>query len=764
MKNFKLLLIAALWLALSAPLVAVETSFWQVGSFEDFLQGTLTSVSLSKDGELTLAPEARAVFAPDENLALALAGDPHGNLYVGTGHGGKVFRVDSQGHGSLFFTASEPDIFALAVGPDGALYVGSSPDGKVYRVLPDGKSKVFYEPKTKYIWALTFDHDGRLYAGTGDQGKILRVDPDGKGEVFYDTKQTHVMCMTLDLRGNLLAGTVPNGLIYRFTPQGKAFVIYQAELPEIHALATDAQGRVYAAALGSAGGKGSQEMFGPTGVPAHAPTAVTTVTVTASTGNDGDLPESDQAAQAPPANNRNQTPSFNRALTPAVPFAVPKLAQGKGSLIEIQPDYSAETLWTSNTESIFGLAVRGDDVLFSTDSNGRIFDLSPSPDGERLTLLTETREALATRLWLNGQDLYAATTNVAKLFRLGNEPGHEGSYESSVKDTKFISHWGTLAWRGDTPSGTSMEFFTRSGNTDRPDQTWSDWAGPYRDSTGDTIASPPARYIQWKAVFRGSGDAAPMLDDVTVAYLNENLPPQIRSLNVSAGGERTGPAGSSPVPSVYPGMTVGVSGATASFGATSTMAAPAKVPITFSWQADDPNGDQLTYSLYVKAADENQWHLLKDKMHQTSYQLEPDTITDGKYVARLVASDEDSNPPSTARKTDLISAPFWVDNTPPSVHLREQQVKGGEAVVHFDAEDATSPLRSAEVSTDGRDWHDVNSDDGIVDSRREAFTVKTGKLSPGEHVVTLRVYDTAGNASLGKAVVNVVGEEATKNR
>ncbi|HEV2494371.1 MAG TPA: hypothetical protein VG204_14995 [Terriglobia bacterium] len=765
MKNVKLFLIAALWLALSAPLVAVETSFWQVGSFEDFLQGTLVSVSLSKDGELTLAPEARAIFTPDENLALSLAGDRHENIYVGTGHGGKVFRVDSKGHGSLFFTAPEPDVFALAIGSDGALYAGSSPDGKIYRVLPDGKSTVFYEPKTKYIWALTFDREGRLYAGTGDQGKILRIDKDGKGEVFYDTKQTHVMCMTLDRQGNLLAGTVPNGLIYRFTPQGKAFVIYQSELPEIHALATDAQGRVYAAALGGAGGKGSQEMFGPQGTPAHMPTAVTTVTVTAAAGDDGDQPESNPPAQtAPPANNRNRPPSFNRALTPAVPFPVPKLPQGKGSLIEIQPDYTAETLWTSNTESIFGLAVRGDDVLFSTDSSGRIFDLTPSPDGERLTLLTETREALATRLWLDGKDLYAATTNVAKLFRLGTEPSREGSYESSVKDTKFISHWGTLAYRGEIPSGASIEFFTRSGNTDRPDQTWSDWAGPYRDPSGTAITSPPARYIQWKAVFHGSGAAAPVLDDVTVAYLNQNLPPQIRSLNVSAGGERTGPAGSSPVPATYPGMTVGVVSAAASFGTPSTSSASAKVPITFTWQADDPNGDQLTYALYVKAADENQWHLLKDKMHQTAYQLEPDSIADGKYIARLVASDEDSNPPSTARKTDLVSAPFWVDNTPPAVRPLEPQVKGSEAEVHFEAEDATSPLRSAEASTDGGDWHDVNSDDGIVDSRHEAFTVKTVKLSPGEHVVTLRVYDTAGNAGLGKAVVNVGGGSSASDR
>ena len=762
MKTSKRLLIVGLWLALSAPLVAVETSFWQVGSFEDFLQGTLVSVSLSRDGELTLAPEARAIFTPDENLALSLAGDSHQNLYVGTGHAGKVFRVDAQGKGSLFFTASEPDVFALAVGPDGAVYAGTSPDGKIYRVTPDGKSKVFYEPKTKYIWALLFDGQGRLYAGTGDQGKILRIDPDGKGEVFFDTKQTHVMCLALDRHGNLLAGSVPNGLIYRLTPAGKAFVLYQAELPEIHALATDDQGRVYAAALGGAGGKGSPELFGPGATPVRGPNTVTTVTVQAATGDeDGAVADNKSPGQTPPpANDAGRAPSFNRTPTAATPFPVPKVPQGRGSLIEIHPDYTAETLWSSNNESVFGLALRGDHVLFSTDSNGRIFDLSPSRDGERLTLVTETRESLATRLWLEGKDLYAATTNVAKLFRVGAVPGREGSYESPVKDAKFVSRWGTLAWRGETPPGTGLEFFTRSGNTDRPDQNWSDWAGPYREPSGSAIQSPPARYIQWKAVFRGPGADGPVLDDVTVSYLNQNLAPQIRSLNVPAGGERTGPAGSSSSPGGYPGATATVStGPAAAFGASSVAGAVPRIPITFTWQADDPNGDQLVYSLYVRAADEEQWHLLKEKLRQTTYQLEPDTLADGKYVAKLVASDEESNPPGTARQTDLVSAPFWVDNTPPAVRLLDQHLvvakSGGQAEVHFQAEDATSPLRSADVSTDGKEWSDLTSDDGIVDSRRETFTVKVDKLSPGEHVITLRVYDTAGNAGVGKAVVRV---------
>jgi len=754
MKNHRWVATLGLACVLSIPLLAVETNFWQVGSFEDFLQGTLENVSVSKDGELRIAPEARAIFSPDENMALSLAGDGE-NLYVGTGHEGKVFRVDAKGKGSLFFTAPEPDIFAMAVGPGGVLYVGSSPEGKIYRVSSSGESKVLYDPKAKYIWALALDAQGRLYAGTGDQGKILRIDKAGKGEVFFDTKQTHVMCLALERQGNLLAGTVPNGLIYRLTPAGKAFVLYQASLPEIHALATDEHGHIYAAALGGAGGKGTPEMFAPGAPTGPPPATVTTVTVEAGVGDGGDTP-SQTSPQNPPS-EPGRTPSFNRPATPAIPFPTPKVPQGKGALIEIQPDYTAEAIWSSNTESIFGLAVRDNHILFSTDSNGRIFELTASRDDRKLTLLTETRESLATQLWLQDKDLYIATTHIAKLFRLRAAAAREGTYESPVKDTKFFSHWGTLAWRGETPSGSELEFFTRVGNTDRPDQTWSDWAGPYRNPNGNVIQSPAARYLQWKARFRSSGAASPTLDDVTVSYLNQNLPPEIRSLNVSTAGERTGPSGSASASNPFPGAPPPAPPAGG--------AATARVPITFTWQAEDPNGDPLVYSLYVKAADEREWRLLKDTLRQTNYTLEPDTLADGKYVARLVASDGDSNPPSTARKAELASAPFWVDNTPPAVRVLKQQVhaapsggEGGEAQIQFEAEDATSPLRSAEVSTDGKEWRDLNSDDGIVDSPRETFTVKVAKLEPGEHVITLRVYDTAGNAGVGKAVIEFAAQ------
>ena len=760
MKPVTKLFILMLAVAFAAPLalMGVEASTWQVSDFKEFLQGRPTGVSISKDGELGLAPQAKVIFNPDEALALSLAVDRQHNLYVGTGHQGKVFRVTSAGKPSLFFTAQEPDVFALTVGPDGDLYVGSSPEGKIYRITPDGKSSVFYSPNTKYIWALLFDSQGRLYVATGDQGQIIRVDPSGKGKVLFDSNQTHIMCLAFDYHNNLLAGSVPDGLVYRISPEGKAFVIYQADLPEIHSLVVDSEGDVYAAALGAPGQKGVPMMLTPQTPVITLPTQVMTVTADTQNGISEDNKSPAQKPKEPeaPTEKKRPAPSFIRPGTSAATVNNLILPRSRGEVIRILPDSSAETLWKSNNESAYGLAVLGKRVLFSTDSNGQVFELDPSQFGEDLTLLTETHESVATRLLTEGSQVYVATSNVAKVFELGTSPGLEGTYESKVNDAKFITRWGVIRWRASTPAGSSIEFYTRSGNFKRPDQTWSDWAGPYRDADGSHITSPPARYIQWKAVLRGSESAHPALDEVSVAFLNQNLPPDIESFNVSNAGERTSPSSPTATASVS-AVSVSVAGSPMISYADPVQAAPTgtRNPVTLTWKASDPNGDTLEYSLYLKTSDESKWHLLKDKIKTSSYTIDPSTMADGQYTAMLVASDAPSNTPETARTDRMLSTPFWVDNTPPAVTVVQSEVKGNRAVVRFRAEDATSPLQSAQFSMGGDHWQNINSDDGVIDSRSEGFTVKSGVLAPGEHVITLRAYDTAGNAGVGKAIVEI---------
>ena len=53
-----------------------------------------------------------------------------------------------------------------------------------------------------------------------------------------------------------------------------------------------------------------------------------------------------------------------------------------------------------------------------------------------------------------------------------------------------------IRWEG----AGGVQLFTRSGNTEKPDDSWSDWVGPYTRAGGEAIKSPAARFLQWKAV------------------------------------------------------------------------------------------------------------------------------------------------------------------------------------------------------------------------------------------------------------------------
>src|SRR6267142_2296553 len=236
----------------SVSTFAGEPVVWQISSRAELLKGEARGVSVTDTGILTLAPNLSQLFNSDQAYVWSTAIDAAGNVYLGTGHDGKLFRVSSDGKGSLLYKAPELDVTALAVASDGSVFAATSPDGKVYRVTADGKAEVFFDPTDKYIWSLAILGDGSLAVGTGDNGKLYRVRAAGakpESSLLINTNQTHVMSLAVTRQGDLIAGTDPGGLVLRISPDGKAFGLYDASLREIHALAAAPDGSVYALAL-----------------------------------------------------------------------------------------------------------------------------------------------------------------------------------------------------------------------------------------------------------------------------------------------------------------------------------------------------------------------------------------------------------------------------------------------------------------------------------------------------------------------------------
>src|SRR4026209_333807 len=105
---------------------------WETSGRADLLKGDSRGISISDTGMLMLAPRLTEIFNTEQAFVWSSAVDAQGNVYLGTGHGGKIFRVSPDGRGSLFYDAAELDVTALVSGRDGALCAGTSPDGKVY--------------------------------------------------------------------------------------------------------------------------------------------------------------------------------------------------------------------------------------------------------------------------------------------------------------------------------------------------------------------------------------------------------------------------------------------------------------------------------------------------------------------------------------------------------------------------------------------------------------------------------------------------------
>src|SRR5882757_2672620 len=139
-----------LFLAACVPAIqAGQPIIWATGSRAELLKGESQGVSVSDTGALMLAPRFAQVFNTEQAYVWSSAIDGQGNIYLGTGHDGRIFRVSADGRGALLYDAAELDVTALAIGRDGAIYAGTSPEGKVYRITSDGQAQVYFAPPDK---------------------------------------------------------------------------------------------------------------------------------------------------------------------------------------------------------------------------------------------------------------------------------------------------------------------------------------------------------------------------------------------------------------------------------------------------------------------------------------------------------------------------------------------------------------------------------------------------------------------------------------
>jgi hypothetical protein len=738
--RLKMVLLSLIVTVCSIPALAAGPVFWEITRQDDVIKGDAQGVSIAENGTITLAPAFTLVYDTKEAYIWSSTTDSAGNIFLGTGHEGRIFKVTPGGEGRLFYDAAELDVTAMVTDPQGNLYVGTSPNGKIYKIAPDGKDSVFYDPADKYIWSLAYDSaSSTLYVGTGDKGVIYKIDSAGKGAVLADTNETNIVSLGLDKSGNLLAGTDPSGLVLRVSPAGKLFAMFDSPTQEIHKLSVMADGSIYALGINSGGAVSKAGSLGTSSVSSLSTEGVITIST-------GDDQEETSTQQTGVISTPNQGGGRSRT------------EGARSVLFRIMPDGGSDVLWRSNDTAGFGLKPLADGrVLVGTGSKGRIYQVGTDRSH---TLLIQSPEDQTSTIISVGDKLYATSSNLGRLYRIGQDSVTEGTYISPVRDTKFAGQWGVINWRG----AGNIELQTRSGNTESPDTTWSDWSAAYRNSAGDQVTSPRARFIQWRAILRSAQSGAvrsngadrsgsAQLQSVVVAYLPRNQAPDMASVSAMAPGV------------AFQEMPLAIDPAIASsgldpqlFGVSSNVPPRRffqKGARTLTWQATDPNDDTLIYKVFYRTIGENEWHLLADSLSQSWYTIDGNRLPDGTYLFKVVASDEPSNTKETSLTDEQVTDAIEVDNSPPVIRVTGPTITGQSAEVLFDATDVTSRIVRGEYSVDGGGWQLIFPIDGISDSAHESFKVKVKFDKPGEHLIAFRCADSSQNVGSAKVTATV---------
>jgi hypothetical protein len=734
--------------ALATPAWAVRPILWTEGASGPRL-GDAESVAFTTQNAIVLAPRIEdlapqpASSAPSvetatsdsvsDPLVWCEAIDPKGNVYLGTGHSGRILRVSSRGEISVVGSLPEPEVTALLVSRAGEIFAASSPNGAVYKLGKDGTPAVFYEPEERYIWALVEDGSGNLFAGTGEKGKIFRITPKGEGSLYYDSTEPHITTLIAERAGSLLAGSDGTGKIYRIGKDQKAVILYDSNYREIADLAEDGSGQIYAAAVAAGAGE----------IPPPAPRILVRPS-----DSEAPIARGDDSSPVRPegqglgGRDRDREP-FEAEWEGGNPPSSQARAvrEGGGAIFRISPQGRVEEMWRSSTDVPYALAATSEGAVYAgTGEPARLLRLE---EKGRAVVLSVFPQAQLTDLALDpGGKIFAATSNSGGAYRITRDLSEQGTYSAPVRDAFARAAWGRIRWDALVKAGQRVEIQTRSGNSSVPDDTWSPWSGAYTDAEGSEITSPPARFIQWRARLTRSGSAeSPVLRSVTLTYLPQNRPPRVRELRLLTFDEAPPPIDGEEPP--MPSCT----GASLAAATGSAPDSAEKTPVrarTLIWHAEDPDDDRLVFRIMAQREGTETWIPVGSDLLEATCALDQSALGEGRYRLKAIASDAPANFAGEALESEGLAEGVMLDLSPPE--LRRLEPKGREGALEVQATDALSPIASAEIQRAERTIAAARPADGVLDSKSERLILELPSGARPEGL-RLRVKDTAGNVS-----------------
>jgi hypothetical protein len=429
---------------------------------------------------------------------------------------------------------------------------------------------------------------------------------------------------------------------------------------------------------------------------------------------------------------------------------------GGSEVWQIAPDGEPAQIWSHPRALVYTLAIDAGKPVAGTGNEGQIYRIDSAVENTRLATADPMQITALVPHPAGG--LFAVTANPAKLYQLGPQLEKQGTIDSELLDAGSFTYWGRLRWEGDARGG-AIKLETRSGNLDRAQKNWSAWAA-VDPGAGGRIASPPARFLGWRATLTaGPKGEAPELRLVEAAYQAKNVAPLVEAIEIAPANYRfpataatgagastlsLGPIGqprraAPPKPRVEPAGAVTLS--------------YEKGAVSARWKATDLNGDTLRFKIEIRGAGDQPWLLLKDDVGENRFSFDGSRFPDGRYRLRVTASDHPDNYPEAALTSTAESGEFLIDNTPPVISAISAAVEGAKVILRFKAADALSPLMAAEYSVNGGDWKYATPSTRITDSLEHDYEAAFDKPAAGEIIIAVKVSDENDNTTVQKTTL-----------
>jgi hypothetical protein len=672
-------------------------------AFNDWISSDFKGVRIDADGRLRLGPNLRRVATLPEGVVWAAVSDGAAGAFLSAGNEGRLFRY-AGGSVKPLVQVKGGIVFAMArLGQD--LVVAPSGEGKLYRVTPAGEVKPFADIDAKLVWALAVDHNNELVvAGAGERGAVLiRARDGGSRKLAELPEETAFTCLAPDGQGGWYVGTHGRGLVLH-TGGGAAGerleTLLATGFEEVRALAFD-RGRLYVGATSGLAGKmanGTLER------------------------REGYLAEPGGATHA--------------------------------AVFELDPDRVPRTLWQSGHSQLFALTLWNNQLLVGTGNRSRLFAVPLDEKARALnpfSALDDLGTAQATAFLHLGSDLLVVGSNPAELHLLNEAQATEGTIDSRVLRAKPLADWGRAYLEADTPAGTSVTLQTRTGATEVPDGTWSNWTPPLRSGERPVLA--PARFAQFRLKLASSrGGATPAVESVRIHWANRNLAPvweEVETLPPGVVVTRNAPPDDIGIERV-PLETQKLIPALAYAGAEKRSFR--RGAQAFLFKVTDPNGDQLSFRIRLLPGTGAPLEL-ESAWPEHFFTFDTLTVPDGRYRLEVTASDAPSQPFNQALTATWRTPVFTVNHTPPVITAFTAVPEGDGVRVRFQARDETSVLKEAALSADGDAWLEVAPEDGLFDARDKTFSVLVPRDRIKGNRVLARVTDVMNNEQTAIAVI-----------